>query len=71
MSKCASHARWKVLALNFKHPLRALRDKGRLGVLNYKRAELARLVDHLNAREVLAGHPYLEVIPLGDRDQFR
>ena len=43
-----------------------------IGVLNYKRAELARLVDHfMNAREVLAGHPYLEVIPLGDRDQFR
>lgn len=41
------------------------------GVLDYKRAELARLVDHLNAGEVLVGHPYLEVIPLGDRDQFR
>ena len=38
-------------------------DVGTLGVLNYKRAELARLVDHVNAREVPVGLPYLEVLP--------
>ena len=33
-----------------------------IGVLNYKRAELARLVDHVNAREVPVELPYLEVL---------